>query len=203
MISMPYIPTKASFLTNTCISLSYFMPLCQLIPPLPTPSTPRDCSLPHASFSPFTSPLAQDKYPVPYPPCPDSHHTREHESHDCQHDPMAAHPENQPCILPMPTTPLMVTEETPWKAIILIHHEDTDATSACAITDIVTRRHVFFPNDREKEGPGAIHHSDVGKTPVPVVCAKGLDNSEKERMLRGGAHCIVRNAGRCSAADPC
>lgn len=96
----------------------------------------------------------------------------------------------------------MMAEETPRKPIVLVHHEDTDSASTSVVADVAARGHVPFPDDGEEEGPCAVHDGDVGEMPVLIVGTEGFDNGEEEGVLRGGAHCVVGDAGGSGAADP-
>lgn len=115
---------------------------------------------------------------------------------------MAAHPEYESCIFPMPTAPLVVAEKTPGEAIVLILHEDANPASARAVADVATGGHVLFPDDGEEEGTGAVHDSNVGQAPVLIIGAEGLDDGKEKGVLGGSTHCVVGNAGGGCSTDP-
>lgn len=115
---------------------------------------------------------------------------------------MAAHPEYEPGVLPMPTAALVMAKETPGKAIVLVLHEDPHPATARAFADVAARGHVLFPDDGEEKGAGAVHDGNVGKAPVLIVGAQRLDDGEEKGMLGSSTHRIVGNAGGSRPTDP-
>lgn len=54
---------------------------------------------------------------------------------------------------------------------------------------------VLFPDNAHKEWTRRKHDGDVGNQPVAVVFLQGLENLAEERVMRHGAHDIIRDTG--------
>lgn len=76
----------------------------------------------------------------------------------------------------MPTAALVMAEEAPGMAIVLVLHENPYPSTARPVANILTRGHVFLPDDAEKQGTGTVHDGDVGELPVFVVGLQGLNH---------------------------
>lgn len=96
----------------------------------------------------------------------------------------------------------MMAEKAPRMTIVFILHEDPDPPTARAITNVLTRGHVFLPDDAEKQGTGAVHDGDVGELPVFVVGLQRLNHQEEKGMGGDGTHGVVGDARGSSAAHP-
>ena len=102
--------------------------------------------------------------------------------------------------------------------VVLVRHEDADAAGPvgavvpAGIVDVVVvlvlglRAGVLaeplLPDHGQEEWAGGGHDRDVGKDPFPICGGEGLDDPEEERMLGGGAHDVVADAGGDGTAEP-
>lgn len=97
----------------------------------------------------------------------------------------------------MPAVALVVCEETPRVFIVLVRHEDSNASDF-----VRSGEHVLFPHDGEEEGSCRVHDGDVRKDPAPVVRLERLDDAQEEWVLGDGTHGIVGDSGGGSATNP-
>ena len=67
----------------------------------------------------------------------------------------------------MPAITHMMAKEAPSVAVVFVLHEDADA--GVLVAGVGMRVDVFFPDDAEEEGAGAVHDGYVGELPVLVV----------------------------------
>lgn len=148
---------------------SDLMPLHQLILLLALHPPPSNLHpTPHASPT-LPSSLPQHQHPAVQPPQARPDHARQDKAGRCQHDPVSAHPEDEPCIFAVPAAPLVVAEEAPRVPVVLVRHEHPHSAAAESVADVLARGHEFLPHDGEEQGTGGVHDGDVGQLPVFIV----------------------------------
>ena len=82
---------------------------------------------------------------------------------------MLTHPEDETGIIPMPATSDKGVEEAPWMLVVVVIHQDADASACCIVANILAGGHVLLPKHGEEERAGGIHDGYVRKAPVAVV----------------------------------
>lgn len=97
----------------------------------------------------------------------------------------------------MPAVTLVVGEETPGMAVVLVLHQDADTAR---LTGLVA--HVLLPDDRQEQRTSRVHDGDVREQPAPIVGLQRLDHAQEERVLRDGTHGVVRDTCGCGTTDP-
>lgn len=115
---------------------------------------------------------------------------------------MIAHPEDEPRIIPMPTTPHERVKKTPWLLVVILSQKDSHSSPVDTIPNVLARRHVFFPENGQEERTGCVHDCDVWKTPVTIVVLELGNHVYEKGMIWGGPHGVVRDAGGISTVEP-
>lgn len=156
---------------------------------------------------------SQQKQAAIRPPEAETDNTSEDKAKDGQEHPVLSHlssvstvhnsrqhstyPEDQSRILAMPAVAHMVGEETPGVAVVLVLHQDANATRLAG-----RLAHVLLPNHRQEQRTSRVHDGDVRKHPAPVVRLKGLDHTKEERVLGNCTHSVVGDTRRSGATNP-
>lgn len=115
----------------------------------------------------------------------------------------------------MPATPSMPPEKGPRLFVVLVRHQNPDATHFRPVPPSGVGRvrgteygvgastaFVFLPDDAEEEGAGAVHDGDVRELPVAVVGDQGFHYELEEWVVGDGTHGVVGYSGGVGTADP-
>lgn len=115
---------------------------------------------------------------------------------------MPTHPENKFGVVAVPAAAPVFGEEAPGFLVVFVLHENADSAAGSGVANVGAGGHVFFPNNGEEEGPGAVHDGYVREAPVVVVGLEGLEDAQEEGVLGSGAHGVVGYSGGDGTVQP-
>lgn len=107
---------------------------------------------------------------------------------------MLDHEKHQASVALVPGGAFGYGEEGVWARLVVLWHQDLQLHRYWGPSD------VLFPHLGQKQRPRGVHDGDVGHEPVDLEPLQLDDGLEEERVLRNGAHDVVRDpSGVCFA----